>query len=98
MTEIIELIHKLSQDLAYIKNHLDQIQKSRLEAFNDEWIDGQDVMQSLHISKRTLQNLRDSKKLPYSRIGGKFYYKVSDMNEILEANYLSSKNSGYGNK
>ena len=98
MTEILELIQKLSQDLASVREHLEHIQKSRLETFKDEWIDGQDVMQSLHISKRTLQTLRDRKKLPYSRIGGKFYYKISDMQQILEANYQPSKTSGYGNK
>jgi hypothetical protein len=51
------------------------------------WLDNQDVMQRLHISPRTLQTLRSNGTLPFSRIKGKFYYKVSDLNALLESNY-----------
>jgi hypothetical protein len=54
----------------------------------DDWIDGQIVRQSLHISKRTLQNLRNNGTIPFSRIGNKIYYKKSDINEILSKNYI----------
>ena len=74
------------------------IHQSRLESFTEEWIDGQDVMQTLHISKRTLQSLRDSGTLPYSRINGKFYYKLSDLESLMEKNYSHKKSSGNGNK
>jgi hypothetical protein len=53
----------------------------------NEWLDNQDVMQLLHISPRTLQTLRSNGTLPFSRIKGKFYYKVSDLNALLESNY-----------
>ena len=98
MTEIIDLILKLSQEIKTIKAYLQQYQKTRLERFNESWIDGQDVMQSLHISKRTLQTLRDNGTLPYSRVNGKFFYKLSDIEKMLEANYQPSKCAGHGNK
>jgi hypothetical protein len=98
MTEIIDLILKLSQEIKTIKAYLQQYQKTRLERFNEAWIDGQDVMQSLHISKRTLQTLRDNGTLPYSRVNGKFFYKLSDIEKMLEANYQPSKSAGHGNK
>ena len=98
MTEIIDLILKLSQEIMTIKAYLQQYQKTRLERFNEAWIDGQDVMQSLHISKRTLQTLRDNGTLPYSRVNGKFFYKLSDIEKMLEANYQPSKSAGHGNK
>lgn len=98
MTEIIELILKLSQEIKNINLYLQQFQKSRLERFNEWWIDGQDVMQTLHISQRTLQSLRDSGVLPYSRINGKFYYKVSDLEKLLEENYSPSKSKSYESK
>lgn len=87
MNEIIELILRLSDDLKLIKAYLQQLRKSKVEQFRETWIDGQDVMQALHISKRTLQSLRDSGVLPYSRINGKFYYKVEDIESLLENNY-----------
>ena len=98
MTEIIELILKLSQEIKNINLYLQQFQKSRLERFNESWIDRQDVMQTLHISQRTLQSLRDGGVLPYSRINGKFYYKVSDLEKLLEENYSPSKFKSYGTK
>jgi len=59
-----------------------------------DWIDGQDVMQALHISKRTLQTLRSNGALPYSRIGNKLYYLKSDILKILAHNYTMLKISG----
>ncbi len=87
MTEVIELILRLTNDIRLIKAYLQTIRKSKVELFRESWIDGQDVMQALHISKRTLQSLRDSRVLPYSRINGKFYYKVDDIEALLESNY-----------
>jgi len=52
------------------------------------WIDGQIVMQTLKISPRTLQRLRDNGKLPYSKIGRKIFYKPSDIDRILDDNYV----------
>ncbi len=77
---------------------MDEILKrlDSLERFGESWIDGQDVMDALNISKRTLQTLRDSKMLPYSRINGKFYYKVADIEALLETNYQPSKQKCHG--
>jgi|TARA_R110000868_G_scaffold224472_1_gene476454 hypothetical protein len=98
MNELMDMILTLAQDIKTVKAYLLNFHKSRLEQFSEEWIDGQVVMQTLHISKRTLQSLRDSGVLPYSRINGKFYYKVSDIEALLESNYSPSKSKHYGGK
>jgi hypothetical protein len=87
MTEIIDLILTLSQEIKEIKVRIELIRLSRAELLKNTWIDNQDVLQTLHISKRTLQTYRDNGVLPYSKIQGKFYYKVSDVEELLESNY-----------
>ncbi len=61
----------------------------------EDWIDGQDVMHTLHISPRTLQTLRSNGTLPYSRIGNKLYYKRSDILRILQDNYTMYKIRSY---
>ncbi len=91
MNAHFEQIASISQDVKEIKEALHFIAKSSLMQLKDEWIDGQIVMQTLHISQRTLQSLRDNGTLPFSRINGKFYYKVTDIQEMLEANYTKSK-------
>lgn len=89
MTEIIDLILALSQDIKDLKARVELLRQSRAEVLKDTWIDNQDVLQTLHISKRTLQTLRTNGTLPYSKIKGKFYYKVADIEQLLQDNYYN---------
>jgi len=63
-----------------------------------DWLDGQIVMQALHISPRTLQTLRTNGTLPYSRIGRKLFYRRSDILRILQDNYTMYKIRKNGNE
>lgn len=49
----------------------------------DGWIDSADVCRILSISKRTLQTWRNNGKIPYAMLGGKVYFKESDINSLL---------------
>ncbi|MCI2228281.1 helix-turn-helix domain-containing protein [Polaribacter sp. MSW13] len=89
MTEIIDLILAMSQDIKDIKARIKLIKYQKVERLKDNWLDNQEVMQTLHISKRTLQTLRTNGTIPYSKIQGKFYYKVSDIEQILQDNYYN---------
>ena len=64
----------------------------------ESWIDGQIVMQTLHISPRTLQTLRTNGILPFSRIGNKIYYQKQDIIKILTNNYKMQKIKNYERK
>jgi hypothetical protein len=48
------------------------------------WLDKQDVLSRMHISERTLQNWRRKGVLPYYKIGGKIYYKESELNSMVQ--------------
>ena len=98
MTEVMNLLMQLTRDFEVIRAYVLALKKSKLDNFKETWIDGQDVMHTMHISKRTLQTLRDYSTLPYSRINGKFYYKVADIENLLESNYSQSKPTENGNK
>ena len=98
MNEVLIMLTQLSQDFAVIKAFILALTKSKLDSFKETWVDGQVVMQTMHISKRTLQTLRDNGTLPFSRINGKFYYKVSDVENLLETNYTTSKPEAHGTK
>ena len=54
----------------------------------EELLDGQDIMQLLHISPRTLQTLRSNGTIPYTRIGRKIYYLRQDIQQVLRNNYV----------
>ncbi|CAM1365421.1 DNA-binding protein [Tenacibaculum soleae] len=98
MTEIIDLLLTMSQEIKDIKARIDLIKYQKAEKLKDNWIDNQEVMQSLHISKRTLQTFRTNGTIPYSKIQGKFYYKVSDIEQILQDNYYNHNFRKDGNK
>ena len=99
MNELIQPLLTLMNDIKEVKAYLQNLKQTRAETFKESWIDGQDVMLALNISKRTLQSLRDKGTLPFSRINGKFYYKVSDLEALLENNYSGDikKPDRYGN-
>ncbi|WP_129593630.1 helix-turn-helix domain-containing protein [Seramator thermalis] len=57
-------------------------------SFLEDWIDGQIVMQTLHVSPRTLQTLRTNGTLPYTKFSnGKIFYLRQDVEKILKQNY-----------
>jgi hypothetical protein len=98
MNELFKPILVLTNDVKEVKACLQKILQTRAEIFKQNWIDGQEVMIALNISQRTLQTLRDNGTLPYSRINGKFYYKVSDLEALLDSNYSANakKSDSYG--
>ena len=54
---------------------------------DEHYLTGDDVCTMLHISRRTLQTLRDEKVVPYTTIGGKLLYPESGLYEVLRKNY-----------
>ena len=65
-----------------------EIENLSERAFLEDWIDGQEVMQKLKISPRTLQTLRSNGTIPYTRIGHKLYYLKQAIERILRNNYV----------
>lgn len=98
MTEIIDLLLTLSLEIKDLKARIEIFRQSRSESLKDIWVDNQDVLQMLHISKRTLQTFRTNGTLPFSKIQGKFYYKVSDIEQLLQDNYYNHNFKCHGNK
>ena len=58
---------------------------------SEGWLDGQDVCLLLNVTKRTLQTYRNKKLLPYTSVGGKFFYRESDVAEYLESKTIKRK-------
>lgn len=59
-----------------------------------EWHDNYEVMEMFHISARTLQTLRSNGKLPFAKMGGRCYYKESDLQRLMEESYRDSRMKG----
>lgn len=61
--------------------------KGGTKSNGEEFIDNADFIQLMKISKRTAQAWRDEGKISFSQVGGKIYYKMSDVQEMLNHNY-----------
>jgi len=69
--------------LDILNKRLDENQKKP----EDSFLDNQELVKLLSISKRTAQSWRDEGKISFSQIGSKIYYKMSDVQKLLETNY-----------
>ena len=87
MIELIDLAREMAKDIQYLKAYIEAIKDSKSRKLSEDWLDNQEVLQTLHISPRTLQSYRDNGTLPFSKIEGKFYYKASDIENLLQSNY-----------
>ena len=50
------------------------------------WLKSYEVRKLLNIAPGTLQNLRVNGTLRYTKIGGLLYYKLEDIEKLLEGN------------
>ena len=71
-----EVIRKLNDKIDRLNRKLDSNNSPVTQ--DETWLDNQAACQFLKISKRTLQSYRNQRVLPYSRIRGKIYYRLSD--------------------
>ncbi|WP_299176719.1 helix-turn-helix domain-containing protein [uncultured Chryseobacterium sp.] len=72
---------------------LDEI-TTKLNAKNDPkkdtFLDNQEFLLLMKISKRTAQTWRDEGRISFSQVGNKIYYKLSDVEKLLNEHYNKS--------
>ncbi|MDM1415695.1 helix-turn-helix domain-containing protein [Myroides odoratimimus] len=85
--EFISWMERLSVKLDILSEHIAKVQLQTLNIDGEELLDNQDVLQILKISPRSLQRYRSDKKLPYYRLKGKIYYKLSDVQQFIRDSF-----------
>lgn len=86
----IEQYYEILSRLDRINTMLATNQKPLQETF----LNNQEFIQLMNISKRTAQTWRDEGKVSFSQIGSKIYYKMKDVEVLLDKNY----NKAFKNK
>jgi excisionase family DNA binding protein len=77
-TELDELLNTIQQALKKRTPHLN----------GEKFLTNHDVCQMLHISSRTLQDWRDTGKIPFIRIKGKILYRQTEVMEWLNSSRI----------
>lgn len=55
---------------------------------NEVYLTSEEVCSLFCLSKRSLQNYRDNRQIPYTSIGGKILYPQSALYKLLESHYV----------
>lgn len=55
------------------------------------WLDSQQVCNAFGITKRTLRNYRVKGLIPFSSLGGKYYYPENEVARFLKSKTLQKK-------
>ena len=55
---------------------------------NEIYLTSEEMCSIFGISKRSLQNYRDNRQIPYTSIGGKILYPLSAIYKLLESRYV----------
>lgn len=80
-------LNRIFDEIDSLRQELKTEKAKTSKKLSENWLDNQEVMELLKISPRTLQNMRDTKAIAYSKVGGKIYYKAIDVEKILNENY-----------
>ena len=88
--EIVTFQSEVYKDIAAKIDAINQRLTSKEKKPTETWLDNQEFMQLLKISKRTAQHYRDSGLISFSQVGAKIYYKLSDVEELLKSHYNKS--------
>ena len=89
----MEAIILSAQQYKELVNRLDVLNKKleeKQKSPNDTFLDNQEFLQLMNISKRTCQSWRDEGKISFSQIGSKIYYRMSDVQKLLDKNYKAA--------
>jgi 3-methyladenine DNA glycosylase Tag len=93
----MEAVILTSEQYKQLVNRLDSLNvklESNQKPSQETFLDNQEFIQLMNISKRTAQTWRDEGKVSFSQIGSKIYYKMKDVEILLEKNY----NKAFSNK
>lgn len=90
----MEAIILSKEQFTTMLNSLEEI-KAKLEQKKDpeeNFIDNQEFLLLMKISKRTAQTWRDEGKISFAQVGNKIYYKMADVGELLQKHYVKAFN------
>ena len=81
-----KILKRLDEQMSIVVANLKLNEKIDPE---DVFFDNQEFMKLMNISKRTAQEWRNKKVIEFSQVGNKIYYRLSDIQKLLNDNYNS---------
>jgi transcription initiation factor IIE alpha subunit len=83
-----QVFKELMAKINTIAKFVASIQAKADETPEDGWVDSYEVCTFLKISAKTLQRLRKTNSVTFSRIRGKNFYKISEIWRLMDENII----------
>ena len=83
--QILKALHREVREVSNLIAEMTAPYKALQQA--TKWLDQQEACHLLNISKRTLQQYRDDKLIPFIKLERKILFRESDIVKVLEDNY-----------
>ena len=78
-------VSQLFDDLAEIKK---AIKNQKEESLVNNWIQSETARKTLGVCRKTWQDYRDKKIIPFSQFGREIYIKKADLESFMMINYI----------
>lgn len=79
-----ELVEKIDRIAGYVR----ESERTKKKDLPEVWLNREQVMWLLGISRRTLQRLRDSKRIEYAIFRGACRYRLSEVERLIEESVI----------
>jgi hypothetical protein len=83
-----QVYRELMAQINTIAKLVTAIESKTEEQPEDGWVDSYEVCTFLKISTRTLQRIRSEGAINFSRIRGKNFYRISELQRLLQDNVI----------
>jgi hypothetical protein len=88
--EVITMQSEAFQELIRRMDDINSAVTQKQKNPQDVFVDNQEFIQLMNISKRTAQAWRDDGIISFSQVGSKIYYRMGDIQKLLDSNYRSA--------
>ena len=88
MSDLGPILAGMRRELEGMSKSLALMNKTHVAVLTEEWITKSQAMAVLRISSRKLEYLKSSGKLAYSKVEGMIRFKVADIEQLLQQNYV----------
>lgn len=90
---IISILSGMKRDMKKMADSLALMQKTHGQRLTEEYVNIVEASAIMKVSERTIQNLKSSGQLPYTKINGLLYFNTTDIENLFKDNYVSSSTS-----
>jgi len=93
MSDLNPILSGIKFEMKRVADTMELMCKTHAQVLTEQWLTKTEALAVLKICTRSLDTLKSSGQLPYSKINGIIYFKTIDIENLLNQNYVSTTTS-----